>query len=401
MKQTIKYTLIILATIFIAVLFYQLRMVIVLFVVSLALTATNRPLLTFLGQYRIPGFLAQLLIIITMLAILGGLYFLIGPQLIEEIQRWTNHTLIEYSTDYQVWSTGASWQQMIASRLPEPGNLGDYFLGANGELLWPTTINLTQILMNFFSNLFIVLMFSMYWAQDQNRLMRLWLSFLPVNRRILVRNAWLAVEQAVGRYLRHAVAVGLFAAFLLGIGYVLLGLPYPISIALVAFLSWFIPLIGFAGILIPVFLSALGVGWGTVIFAIAYTLLIVMVLKYWLEPKYFHPQRYSSFLIVFWIVILGGFLGLGGYIAGPIMAVVSQALWSQYIKNRSQRELDEIQVIDLRQRYKAVYERYAEIMGVTPNPQLDSLFDRLEHSLDQTEHLIGKDLSNRVKVGKI
>ena len=80
--------------------------------------------------------------------------------------------------------------------------------------------------------------------------------------------AWRAVEQAIGRYLRQELALALTAALLLGAGYALLGLPYPSALALLAFFGWFIPLLGFAVILIPVFLSALGLGWGYVLLAV-------------------------------------------------------------------------------------------------------------------------------------
>jgi len=139
--------------------------------------------------------------------------------------------------------------------------------------------------------------------------------------------------------------------------------------------------------LIPVFLTTLGSGWWIMLVSIAYTLLILMGLKYWLEPTYLHPQRYSSFLIVFWIVILGSFMGLGGYLAGPIVAVISQTLWSQYLQYRSRPELDEVRLKDIRQRYAAVIQRYGEVRTNDPSPKLDSLLARLERSLDHTEQL--------------
>jgi predicted PurR-regulated permease PerM len=181
--------------------------------------------------------------------------------------------------------------------------------------------------------------------------------------------------------------MGLVAAILLGVGYALLGLPYPAALALLALMGWLIPLVGFAVILIPVFLSALQLGGGIVFLASAFTLLVLMGLKFWIEPKYLHPRRYSNFLQVFWIVVLGSFMGLGGFLAGPVVAAATQAIREQYLQYRLRPEQVEIQMAALRQRYKDAYTRYAEINEGQPSPELGSFFNRLESTLQSAEQL--------------
>lgn len=387
MRQVIKYTLVILGTICVVLLVYQFRLLLLLLVISLALTATTRPLLVRLGKFRIPGFFAQLLILILILAAIGGYISLIGPALAAELEHLINTALIRYNALYRVWQAGSAWQQIMATSLPEPGKLVNSIVGSNGDLLLPTAINLTQYLASFFSSLLILFAFSMYAAQDQNRFLRLWLSLLPAHRRAPVRAVWLAVEQAVGRYLRQQLTLGLVAAILLGLGYLLLGLPYPAGLSLLTLLSWFIPLLGFATILIAVFLSASGLGWGTVLAATLFTILVLLGLKYWIEPKYLHPWRYSNFSIVFWIVILGSLTGLGGFVAGPVVAVATQAIWSQYLQYRLKPGQVQIQLAALHQRYLEATARYAEMEDTQPSPELGSILNRLQHYLSQAEPL--------------
>lgn len=401
MRQIIRYTLVILATISAAVLLYQFREILLLLVLSLALTAATRPLLKILARFRIPGFLSQLTILLVLLAGVGGLIFFAAPTFLAEIQRLSNYALIQYNSAFRVWEAGPAWQQVLVSRLPQPGGLANTLLGDNGELLLPTAINLTQGLMGFFGYLFILLTFSLYWAEDQNHFERLWLSLLLPHRRVPVRDAWRAVEQAVGRYVWQELTLGLAAAILLGAGYTLLGQPYPTALALLAFLGWFIPLLGFALIIIPVILSALGSGWGLVFLAVAYTLLILIGLKYWLAPKVLHiqPQRYSNFLMVFWIVVLGNFLGLAGFLAAPVVAVATQAIWGQYLELRSERssrpEQVENQITALQQRYATAFAHYQEIKEANPSPELSSIFNRLERSLKHTEQLAREHYAER------
>jgi predicted PurR-regulated permease PerM len=387
MRQIIKYALVVLGTICAAFLLYQFRGILVILLISMAVTAASRPLLEYLRKFRIPGFLAQLLVLVLLLAVIGGLLLLAGPTFLAEMQRLTNYSLIQYSTAYQVWESGQPWQQTIASRLPEPGSLVDTFLGANGELLLPAAFNLTQNLAAFLGNVFVFLTFTLYWAQDQDRFNHIWLALLPAHQRIPARNAWQAAQKAVGRYLRNEVALGILAAVLLGAGYAILGLPYPTALALLAFLGWIVPLVGFAIILIPVLITALGGGWGMVLLSVAFTLAILIGLKYWIEPKYFKTRRYSSFWIVLWIVVLGSLFGLGGFIAGPVVAVASQAVGSQYLQFHTRPERVEDQLAALKERYAVVYARYVEIKEQQPNPQLTSILQRLEQTLSQTERL--------------
>jgi predicted PurR-regulated permease PerM len=124
---------------------------------------------------------------------------------------------------------------MMVTSLPEPGKLVNSLVGVDGELLIPTAINVTQFLAGVISLLFILFAFSMYAAQDQNRFLRLWLTLIPAHQRGPIRTAWLAADQAVGRYLRQQLSLGLVAALLLGLGYGLFGLPYPAGLALLTF----------------------------------------------------------------------------------------------------------------------------------------------------------------------
>jgi predicted PurR-regulated permease PerM len=398
LRQIVRYTLVILAAIAAALLLYEFRGVMLILVISLALTAATRPLLKALAKIRLPGFFSQLLILLGLLVFVGALVYATAPNFLGELQRLSNYALIQYASVFRVWEAGPAWQQSLISRLPDPGGLADSVLGENGALLLPTAINLTQGLMEFFGSLFILLTFSLYWAEDQNHFERLWLSLLPPYRRVPVRNAWRAVEQAIGRYLRQELVLALTAALLLGAGYALLGLPYPSALALLAFFGWFIPLLGFAVILIPVFLSALGLGWGYVLLAVIYTLLVLLGLKYWLVPKYLQSRRYSNFLIVFWIVVLGSFLGLVGFFAAPVVAVASQVIWEQYLElrtgQRSRPEQVEIKIGSLQKRHAAAFEHYLEIKEKYPSPELNSIFERLERFLRHTQQLAEEDFAD-------
>lgn len=390
MNKVLKYTLIILLTMAMVALLYQFRSMIVLLVISLALTATSRPFLNRLSKWRVSGFIAQLLLLVLLVGVFVGIIFLIGPALMKELQTLSTSLFTRYYHAYPTWQEIDSWQKEFLSTLPEPNMLGAYMLGTEDELSMPTALNFTQGVAAFFGKIFMVFIFSLYWAQSQDRFIRMLASLFPAHQRGRIRETWKKAESAVSTYIRQELTLGLIAALLLGFGYSLMGLPYPITMTIVGFISWFIPLIGFALVLLPMYIATLSAGWSMFTLALSYTLLIFLLLKFWLKPKYLGDIRYSSFLITFWIVILGSFLGLGGFLAGPVVALALHAVWGQYLKYRlmpTGRKGLELQIAALQERYATAYKQYAALEKDHPSPQLGSIFERLKETLHQAETL--------------
>ena len=97
-------------------------------------------------------------------------------------------------------------------------------------------------------------------------------------------------------------------------------------------------------------------------------------------------------------MVLGSLAGVGGYIAGPIVAVGSEAVWKQYIKFRANRhETSEVegQVENIRQRFSSTYKQYGEIKDLYPSQQLESIFNRLEQSITKVEQLEDQRFSEK------
>lgn len=390
MKKILKYVLIVLGTLALAALLYQFRMIVVMLLVSLLIAVTSRPALTRLEEWGLSGFLAQFVILVLAAGLLIGFFVLAGPSLSDELQRMTNLWFLQYKALYQSWIDGETWQRNLLSGFPEPSNITDYYLGAEGELIFPAAVNLTENLGAFFGTTFIILTFSLYWAQDEDNFVRILLTFFSARRRGYIRSTWRKVEHGVGMYARHELILGLLAASLLGLGYWLFQTPFPMVLTVLGLIGWLIPLVGIAVVLIPVILATTGSVWWVALISSAYTLLVFFGLRYWVKPKYLTSTRYSNFLIVFWVVVLGGLLGVGGYLAGPIVAVGVESVWKQYISYRSNRGyLSEgnDQIIGIRERLSSAYEQYDQINDQFPSRQLESIFNRLEESIQKVEQL--------------
>ena len=155
-----------------------------------------------------------------------------------------------------VWLQGSAIQQALLGRLPPPSKLFEAITGDQGQLVLPALLGITQSITVVVSGVFIILFLSIYWSINQIHFERLWLSLLPSGQRKQARGIWRTVEPDTGAYIRSQVIHSLLAGLLLGLGYWLIGSPYPALLALIGALACLIPVVGPALALISVL-----IGW--------------------------------------------------------------------------------------------------------------------------------------------
>jgi predicted PurR-regulated permease PerM len=101
---------------------------------------------------------------------------------------------------------------------------------------------------------------------------------------------WRTVEPDIGAYIRGEVIQSLLAGLLLGLGYWLLGSPYPALLALAGALACLIPVVGAALAVIPVLLVGLLTSVQLSLFTALYTLVVLIALGVWVKPRLFNRR---------------------------------------------------------------------------------------------------------------
>src|SRR5687767_8695857 len=143
-KQVAWFGTAVMTTLLALLVLWQFRIVVVYVLVSLALAAAARPLVE---RWARQGFVVRLTLILLFLVALGSFGFLLflgSVSAISELQQLAQAVSVQDEWRLPVWLKGSSIQQVIATRLPSPGDLFKEFTGDQGQLVLPAILGFTQ-----------------------------------------------------------------------------------------------------------------------------------------------------------------------------------------------------------------------------------------------------------------
>ena len=379
MKRLAGYTALVLLTLVGAALVWEFRGVLLLFVFSLAIAAALRPLVERQVERGWPRGVAILLVYGLGLGFLFVIGWSLGPTLLAEVRRMADNFVLRYDQLYLTWPSGTQFQQAVVGLLPPPNELYAAIAGPRGEAIAQQMLGVTANLFQTVSQLVVVVFLSLYWAIDQARFERLWLTLLPAERRARAREVWRAIETGVGAYIRSELVQSLLAGLLLGLGYRVLQLEYPALLALAGALAWLVPWLGVGLALVPVVLVGWAAGPLMALLAVVYTLLVFVLLEFGVEPRLYNRRQYNPLLIALMVLALGEEFGVAGVLMAPPLAAALQILGSHLLQPASTPSAQpvESQVTVLEERLASVRQLLAQSTEA-PAPQLVNMLDRLE-----------------------
>jgi predicted PurR-regulated permease PerM len=384
MKRLAWYTTVVFATLMVIFLLWQVRSGIWLFVFSLAVAASVRPLITQMVQRGISLSIALILAYSVVFSVAGVLFWLLAVPLLIDLQQLGNDLAIGYQHVLVVWPEGNAIQQAIAGRLPSSDDLYGAIVGDEGVVAVQTMMGFTSDFLEIGGNLVIILVLSVYWTADRARFERLWLSLIPVEYRAQAREIWQDTETHVGAYMRSELIQSLIAGLLLGIGYWLIGLDYPVILAFINALVWLIPIMGLLLSLLIVTAAGLGGNLVVAIVAAFYTLFIFFTMRRLIEPRFFDRQRFNGLLLVLVLIAFIDAFGLLGLIIAPAVAIAIQELYTHFLQERAPAAEGKTvpQLGDLQERVAKVEAMVAQ-EEIEPSPEVASMLKRLKQLVEE------------------
>lgn len=285
---------------------------------------------------------------------------------------------------------GSPFEQALVAQLPPPSKLFEAVIGEQGQLVPETILNLSQSIGSVARGVFIILLLSIYWTINQTYFERLWLSLLPSGQRIQARKIWETVEPEVGAYLRGEVILSLLAGLLLGLGYWLLGSPYPALLALAGALACLIPMVGVVLTMIMGLLVGLLTSVQLGLFMALYALVVLLALGVWVKPRLINRRWDNPILTLLLMLAMADAFGLIGIIVTPLISVVCQILWQRLVSRRTVAEAA-AQVSDLKERQERVW-KAINAMDEPPLALVTNSMERLTQLIEKAEPILQTDL---------
>jgi putative permease len=386
MRQLAVLTVIILLTLLLATVAWQLRSVVLMFVFALAIAAALDEPIDLLVER---GWSKTLAILTVYGAVLGALVLMIMLVVlpaIRELDPMVQDMLIQYSSMQGGLLEMGEARPRFLSRLPTTEQLAAWMASEDGAGMAQTAVNITRYLGNGLGQAALAIVIAIYWTADQNRFERLWLSLLPPGQRVRARTLLRTLEKDVGAYIRSELLQSIIAGGVLTVAYMAVRVEYPYLLALIVALAWFIPLIGGPiGVLAAALIGTLGGPWVGVA-AVVCTIAVLLLMEFWVERRLYTHERYWGVLVVLVMLALGDALGIFGLLIAPPVAVALQIAINGLLDRPATTQPEPVQqeLPQLRARLADLQARVAQMEG-EPSPRVVNLIERLEKLLADAE----------------
>lgn len=355
-----------LATVFVVLvgvafwLVFRFRLVLFALFVALVISTAITPGVTWLNRRGVPRAIGVILIYLLILVIFVGFILLIAPLILDQVAGISEELPVYYQ-QFRNWllESPSFLVRIIGFRLPE--NLVLTPFSQQAPLVDPETPGgqairedaairrqISQaigyagtITRGLFIGLAVILL-AFYWTLDGQRAVRYLLLLVPQSQREDFRKIYDEIENKVGSYIRGVFLVSLIVGSMAMVAYMLIGLPYALSLGIVAGVFEAIPIIGPALGALPAITIALGTGDNTlVIGVIVATMLIQFVENYVLAPRILgHSVGVNPIVTLLALVTFTSLLGFAGALLAIPLAAVFQIFLDRILLNPEALEED-------------------------------------------------------------
>lgn len=301
--------------------------ILIMVFVALVIAATLRPMVTALERRGIPKVLALLLIYLGILGVLAGLFVLVVPPLVDQGGALVRGLPQVYAS--LIASLEKNPSEAIRT-LPQRLPTGDQLAG---QLQAVSSVVLTGVLgigvgvLAFLTQMLSILVLSIYLTLGQSRLERFWLSLAPAPRRPELLAIWHEIESRLGGYVRGELLLMISIGVLESLGYLVIGLPYPLALGALAGLVEFVPMVGPTLGAIPAVIVALSISPQVALLVMGYSVVIQMAENNILVPRLMgRSVGVSPVVVILAVFAFSSLLGIAGALLAIPLAAILQVL---------------------------------------------------------------------------
>jgi predicted PurR-regulated permease PerM len=378
---------VVLAIVLLALALWQMREAAQLLAIAIAVSAGLAPLVTRLNARGLPRQRAAAIVFGGGLLALGAVSVLFAELLAADLTEIVDQLPVWYGLGQSWLLQQGGWLGELGARLPGSSDLVREMIG-DQESMGTVVIDLALKTLGLVALILGAIALGFYWLVDEQRIVRLWLSLLPLEARTRVRAVSTAIYHEVGIYVRGVATLALLTTIALLVIYRIAGVPGSAVLALAGGLAQVVPLLGPTLAVLPGSLVALTGGSLVAAPVFAASLAAVMVIRIGLAPRLLRRGiGVNPVLVVIAIMVMAELGGLPLILLAPPLAAAVQA-GTRALVSAGRDEASHTRatrVAELQRRLEAVAEEAAA------NPEdmrLQNLVERARTLLTEARHAL-------------
>ncbi len=297
------------------------------FIYGIVFSFLLNPAVSFFDKRGLPRILSILIVFILLAAILTGLIMSFVPTLAQDVSVLAQEvpTLInfveQFITDFRDGNM-AFMPDFVFEFIDIDEELANI-----GQVVRDSLENLYSILISSTGTLLDIIMtpiITFYYLKDKEKIKNFIMKQFSFRHHYEIKAFARDIKKVLGGFIRGQLIVACFVGILTGVGCLVIGIPYALTIGLVAGVTNIIPYFGpWIGGIMPVILGLMN----RPILALWVVLWIIIVQQ--IESSFISPQVMSHsvglhpLLVIFSVIFFGSMLGIPGMILGvPITASI-------------------------------------------------------------------------------
>jgi len=330
-RQVVVGTLFVVTVLLAFWLLYQFRLVIFILFVAAFLGTAIRPAVDWLFRRNVPRSVGVIAIYLLLLLLIIGFVLLFVPLLVEQLTQisidvpryyFTIRENLMQSPSRIIQQIGFRLPMQLFSLMPEAATDEEAidrvasFFAVSGVFVRGALATVTIFLLGF------------YWTLESERTLRSLVLFFPAARRERIRELIAEIESRVGGYIRGQALLSTSIFILALISYLLIGLQFPLVLAIIAGVMEVVPIFGPVLGAIPAILLALSQDPSKVILVIIATVVMQSLENYLLVPRIMKQSvGVNPIVTLLALAAFTSLLGLpGALLAVPIAAIIQLLL---------------------------------------------------------------------------
>ena len=307
------------------------------FLLALFFTWLTEPLLRFFHtRCKLPRGVGAILLILLLTGALGGVVAALvwrgWTELSALLENWEDLWYTFQHGYFQLSHTMDKWLAYLPQQTQETiWGLSDRLLAWLEELVYSLAPRTTSAVRSISSFVLAFLFFLIAWfftAADYPHLRQLAHQRLPASVRRIAHQGKSAFGAAFGGYVKAEVLVSLGVTAILLVGFLLMGQPYWVLLAVVLGILDFIPIIGSGTVMVPWGIALLALGHWERGLAMLAVWGVVCLFRRMVEPKIVGDQTGLHPLLSLFAIYVG--MNIGGVLAmilAPVLLLMLRNLW--------------------------------------------------------------------------